>query len=90
MPVHQPRYSNEEFRRRGHEIYESQVKSKVEAGNHGRIVAIDIETGAYEVANSSLAAERLLERYPDAQILGIRIGYKTVHRLGFRPSAVSE
>ena len=43
MAVRQPRYSKEEFARRGHEIYESQVRSQVEADNHGRIVAIDVE-----------------------------------------------
>jgi hypothetical protein len=37
----QPRYSKEEFARRGDEIYESQVRQQVEEGNHGRIVAID-------------------------------------------------
>lgn len=39
MTVRQPRYSKEEFAQRGHEICESQVRSEVEAGNHGRIVA---------------------------------------------------
>jgi hypothetical protein len=29
MTVHQPRYSKEEFARRGDEIYESQVRSQV-------------------------------------------------------------
>jgi hypothetical protein len=46
MVVRQPRYSKEEFARRGDEIYETQVRSQVEEGNHGKIVAIDIETGA--------------------------------------------
>ena len=83
MTVRQPRYSKEEFARRGHEIYESRVRSQVEAGNYGKIVAIDIETGAFEVADRSLtAARQLLKRYPDAQIFGIRIGHRAVHRFG--------
>ncbi|MCY7391245.1 MAG: hypothetical protein LH647_07035 [Leptolyngbyaceae cyanobacterium CAN_BIN12] len=87
MTIRQPRYSKEEFARRGDQIYESQVRSQVEAGNHGRIVAIDIETGAFEVGDDSLtAAKQLLERYPDAQIFGIRIGHRAVHRFGFRPT----
>ncbi len=90
MTVRQPRYSKEEFAQRGHEIYESQVRSEIEAGNHGRIVAIDIETRAFEVADDSLtAAKQLLMRYPDAQIFGIRIGHRAVHRLGFRSFGVS-
>jgi hypothetical protein len=36
----QPRYSKEEFAQRGNEIYETQIRSQVEAENHGKIVAI--------------------------------------------------
>ena len=89
MTVRQPRYSKEEFAQRGHKFYESQVRSQVEEGNHGRIVAIDIETGAFEVADESLsAAKQLLNRCPDAQIFGIRIGHRAVHRFGLRTSGV--
>ena len=56
MTVNQPRYSKEEFARRGNEIYESQVRSQVEEGNHGRIVAINIETGAFELADDTITA----------------------------------
>ena len=56
MTVRQPRYSKEEFARRGNEIYESQVRSQVEEGNQGRIVAIDIETGAFEFADDTITA----------------------------------
>ena len=90
MTVRQPRYSKEEFARRGHEVYESQVRSQIEEGNHGKIVAIDIETGAFEVADDSLtAAKQLLIRFPDAHIFGIRIGHRAVHRFGFRSPSVS-
>jgi hypothetical protein len=79
MTLQKPRYSKEEFARRGHEIYESQVRPQVEADNQGKIVAIDIETGAFEVAEDSLtAAKKLLARYPDAQTLCIRIGHRAV------------
>ncbi len=85
MEARQPRYSKEEFARRGKEIYEAQVRSQVEEHHCGQVVAIDIETGAFEVADDSLtAAKKLLKRYPDAQIFGSRIGYPAVHRFGFR------
>ena len=85
MVVRQPRYSKEEFARRGDEIYETQVRSQVEEGNHGKIVAIDIETGDFEVANSAiLAVDKLYERKPDAQPWVIRIGYRAVFRFGSR------
>ena len=68
MTVRQPRYSKAEFALRGDRIYETQVRSQVEEGNHGKIVAIDIETGMFEVADEILTAtDRLFERLPDAQ-----------------------
>ncbi|MEO1671336.1 MAG: hypothetical protein AAFR77_11205 [Cyanobacteria bacterium J06631_2] len=85
MTARQPRYSKEEFARRGNEIYESQIRQQVEEGNHGRLVAIDIETGAFEVANTPMeAVDRLYEQYPNAQPWVIRIGYRSVYRFGSR------
>ena len=85
MTVRQPLYSKEEFARRGDEIYFSQVRPQVEAGNHGKIVAIDIETGAFEVADDTLtASQKLLEKCPDAQTWVVRIGHRAVHRFGAR------
>ena len=83
MAVQGPRYSREEHARRGSELYERQVRPLVEAGNRGRIAAIDIETGEFEVADDTLlAADRLLARCPDTQIWFVRIGHHAVHRFG--------
>jgi hypothetical protein len=41
VSVRQPRYSKEEFAQRGDALYEAQIRSQVEEGNHGKIVAID-------------------------------------------------
>jgi len=85
MTVRHPRYSKEEFARRGDEIYESQVRHQVEEGNHGKIVAIDLETGASEVDVSEVVAcNRLEARYPDAQIWIVRVGSRHVRRFGGR------
>jgi hypothetical protein len=85
MAVRQPRYSKEEFARRGDEIYETQVRSQVEEGNHGRIVAIDIETGAFEIADDLLTASKhLTARLPDAQTWFVRIGHPAVDHFGAR------
>lgn len=85
MTVRQPRYSKEEFARRGDEIYESQVRQQVAEGNHGKFVAIDIETGTFELADDTMTATRqLYERVPDAQPWVVRIGYRAVHRFGAR------
>ena len=83
MAVRQPRYSKKEFAQRGDELYESQIRSQVEEGNYGRIVAIDLETGDFEVDSSEIAAcDRLEVRRPDAQIWIVRIGSRHVRRFG--------
>jgi hypothetical protein len=80
MAVPQRRYSKEEMARRGQELYESQIQQQVETDNDGKIVAIDIETGAFEVADNVLpATNRLFERFPDAQPWAIRIGHRAVY-----------
>ena len=90
MAVRQPRYSKEEFAQRGDALYESAVRQHVEEGNHGKIVAIDIETGSFEIAEvPRIAVDRLYDRYPDAQPWVIRIGHRAVFRIGsqsLRPS----
>lgn len=83
MAVRQPRYSKEEFAQRGDALYETQIRSQVEEGNHGKIVAIDLETSAFEVAEAArIAVDRLYDRYPDAQPWVIRIGHRAVFRIG--------
>lgn len=85
MTAHQPRYSKEEFAHQGNALYENQIRSKVEKDNLGKIVAIDIETGAFEVADTPiLATDQLYDRYPDAQPWVIRIGHQAVYRFGSR------
>jgi hypothetical protein len=89
VDARQLRYTKEEISQRGKEIYESQVRPQVEEGNYGKIVAIDIETGAFEVAKDSLtASDQLLEQYPNAQILFVRIGHRAVHHVGLVDSNV--
>jgi hypothetical protein len=59
--------------------------TQVEEGNHGKIVAIDIETGAFEIADSIVtASENLLNRVPDAQTWFIRIEDRAVYHFGAR------
>jgi hypothetical protein len=90
MTTREPRYSKEEFARRGRAIYESLVRVQVEKENYGKIVAIDIETGAFEVADNSItASKQLLSSDADAQIFCIRIGYPAVHRFGFHSPATT-
>ncbi len=73
----------DEIVRRGEEIYEQQIRAKVEPQNKGKFLVIDIKTGAYELDEDDLtASKRLLARHPDAEIYGLRIGYPAAYRLG--------
>ena len=84
MAVQHPRYPREEVAQRGHQLYQSQIRDRIQAENYGEIVAINLETGDFEIAIDSLtAAKQLLIRYPTAQIFCIRIGHLAVHRIGY-------
>jgi hypothetical protein len=88
MSAQQPRYSAEETARRGDEIYERTIRTQVEATHYGKVVAIDIETGAYAVDDTALAAARRLRaQYPDAVVWFVRVGHRVLHRIGGRPIA---
>jgi mannose-6-phosphate isomerase-like protein (cupin superfamily) len=91
MTVQQHQYSREEIAQRGEALYQSQIRTQVEPGNHGNIVAIDVETAAFEVGRNSLAAsDKLLVHHPDAQIWFVRIGHLAVHRIGHSSVPISE
>jgi hypothetical protein len=78
-----PRYTKEEFALRGDSIYERQIGPQIESGHKGEFVAIDVETGEYEVDADELAAsDRLLRRVPNAQIWLRRVGSRYARRFG--------
>jgi hypothetical protein len=84
----QRRYSKEEFAARGDAVYETSVRPQLSASDEGKFAAIDIESGSYEIdADQLQACERLRVRVPDAQIWGVRIGSRYVHRFGGRKAS---
>jgi len=77
------RYSKEEFAKRGDAIYENDVRPELKPADGGKFAAIDIESGMYELDRDELkAGDRLLARIPDAQIWMVRVGHRSVHRIG--------
>ena len=50
------RYSAEETAHRGDRIYEQAIRAQVEPEYQGKVVAIDVETGAYAVSEDALSA----------------------------------
>ena len=73
-----------EIARLGKEIYERDIRPKVEDGHHGEYVAIDVETGDWAVAGSDgEALERLRARRPGAvDVLMERVGFRALHSFG--------
>ncbi len=70
-----PRYSKEEYARRGDAIYERDIKPKLKPEDQGKFIVIDIETGEYELdADSGTVGDGILERRPDAQLQVLRVG----------------
>jgi hypothetical protein len=85
MATTQRRYSLEEFARRGDAIYEKEILPKLTAKDVGKFLAIDIETGQYEIAADEMrAGDKLLARRPEAQIWMVRVGYAATHTFGGR------
>ena len=85
MSISKPRYSKEEFARRGDEIYDRDISPHVEPADEGKFVVIDIETGEYEVDQDELAAsDRLLASRFDAQMWTRRIGSRYARHFGPR------
>lgn len=86
-----PRYPKEEFARRGNEIYNRDIRSLVDTEeNKGKFVAIDIETGAWEMDADELATtDRLYARLPDAQPWMVQVGYGYLRKFGAGRSRLS-
>jgi hypothetical protein len=79
------RYGKEEFVRRGDAIYEKDVRPQLKPADEGKFAAIDIESGMYEIdADELKAGNRLRARIPEAQIWMVRVGHRSVHRIGSR------
>lgn len=82
-----PRRSREEAARLGREIYERDIRPRVEADHVGEYVAIDVETGDWTIAGSeSGVVDRLRAQHPGAvDVLVERVGYRALRsfRSGF-------
>lgn len=76
--------SREAVAQRAKELYASVIREKVEVEeNIGKMVIIDIETGDYEIDKTGLQSSRnLSQKYPNARLFGIRIGYDVSVSLG--------
>ena len=77
------RRTADEVGRLGDAIYERDIRSQVEKTHHGKIVAIDVNSGDYSIGENVIAAtERLLAQDPDAEIWCVRVGYRALRSFG--------
>jgi hypothetical protein len=91
MTGRQPRHSREEFARRGQEIYDQIVRPALRPEDENKFVAIDIESGNYEMdADDYTAVDRLYKRLPDAQPWLMRVGHPAAYQFGLRSFSVVE
>ena len=83
MSTIQRRYSKKEFARRGDAVYDAKVRPLLTPADDDKFVALDIDTGEYEIHRSEITAgDRLRKRVPEAQIWMVRVGSRSLHRLG--------
>lgn len=82
--------SDSEIARRGQELYERSIRPIVESRHGGEYVAVDVETGAYEIDAQDVAAiQRAKAKRPEAPLYIVRVGHAAAYRLGGKslPSA---
>ncbi|NOT61677.1 MAG: hypothetical protein HOP19_15795 [Acidobacteria bacterium] len=78
-------YTDEDILRLGKDMYEREIKPLVPADKEGCVVAIDIQSGEFELAEDALtSAKRLHARLPGAVVYVARVGSPGLHRVGLR------
>lgn len=78
-------YAKGEVAARAKAIYEQQIRDKVEPEQIGKYLVLDIETGAYEIDEDDIAVmKRASAKHPNGTLYGLRIGYRTMGRIGSR------
>ena len=73
-----------EFGARAHAIYDAELRHKLEPHEHGRYLALEVETGDYAIADQFIDASKALRRrHPlPVKFFVFRIGYPAAVRAG--------
>ena len=79
-----PRMPRKEAIRLGKEIYNRDILPQVEEDHFGEYVAIEVESGEWEISETSMnAVKRLRERRPAAiDVLVERVGFRAARSFG--------
>jgi hypothetical protein len=88
MKASSAEHSNEEIARIGEELFSAGIHSEVAGMPPEHFVAIDVESGDYEVnVDDGFAVDAVRKRHPGTQVWLRRVGSRHAHKLGgrFRP-----
>lgn len=67
----------------GRDVFDRRVRPSLRPADDGKFVAIDVESGDYELDEDDYAAVmRLRSRRPAADVWLMRAGYPTTYRIG--------
>jgi hypothetical protein len=85
MPAAHPRRSLDELARLGGNVLEQRVKPLLRNEDKGKFLAIDVETGDFDIDEDDYTAvERLLARHPDADVWLTRAFEDATYRIARR------
>lgn len=81
------RRDSAEISRLGDDIYEREIRPRVEPDHHGQVVAIDVDSGSWAIGeNVIIARDRLRSQRPSAvDVWLVRVGQRALHHFGGRP-----
>jgi hypothetical protein len=83
VPSTKPSRTLDELARLGADTFDRQVRPALRPEDDGKFVAVDVDTGEYEVDEDDYAAvARLRSRKPAAEIWLMRAGSPTTFRIG--------
>jgi hypothetical protein len=81
---HTPPPDTSDVIRLGQQIFESRIESTLRPEDHGKFIAIDVDTGHYEMDRDQLAAgDRIHTLRTGARVFMMRVGHKGLEKFGF-------
>jgi len=85
MKMGQPKYPLGEIVAKAEALYDGEIRNQVEPQNIGKYVAIDIESGAFDIDDDErVAIRRAIANHPRGVFHLMRIGFPTMGRIGAR------
>src|SRR4051812_15655114 len=82
MPATGARRSPEELTRLAAEVFDRRVRPSLRPEDDGKLVAVDVATGGYEIDDDDYAAvTRLRARLPTAEVWLARAGQPAAYRI---------